>query len=381
MVTPSDNSTLLDRETRPERGCVGRGITSPVNEQVADTGPVDSMGGRIRKRLFDRFVMLRSTAFRIAILFWLLFTACFGAGSYFVYQTLQGRVLQRLEESIVLRFDEMQSIYNKEGIEAIIRIGESRNQSPMDSSIGFHLSSPEGERIAGNVPVCPTLMGWDVLQGKDLGLEGDESYYRFYAGDIGGNILSLGRSLDDLVDLRKIALSSLMWTTLVATLLAFLAAGYFARRTHIRVAGVSRALDGVGQGNLNARLPVGCAGDDIDRLSTKINTSLERLEHTVNGMRQVSTDIAHDLKTPLNRLYITIDEAAAKVVRGYVWEMIWTELWMRHRPSTVPSKRCCVLHKSKRGLADHSSNTLICQPCWKQLPKCTGRWWTNRASN
>ncbi len=316
MAIPSDNATFLIKVIRPGRCCVGRGTTSPEDEQVADTVPVDTAGGRVRRRLFDRFGRLRSTAFRIAILFWLLFTACFSAGAYFVYETLQGRLLDRIDETIVQRFDETQAIYDTEGIEAIIRIGESRGQSPMSSSMGFHLSTPDGERIAGNVPVCLTKMGWETLQGKDLGLENDGSYYRFFTARIGGNVLSLGRSLDDLVDLRKIALSSLLWTTFIATLLAFLAAGYFVRRTNIRVASISRALDGVGQGNLSARLPVGCADDDIDRLSTKINTSLERLEHTVNGMRQVSTDIAHDLKTPLNRLYITIDEAASKSRQG-----------------------------------------------------------------
>lgn len=316
MATPSDNLSFFDKVTHPGRCCVGRGITSPEDEQIASTVTVDTRGGRVRKRLFDRVGILRSTAFRIAILFWLLFTACFSAGSWFVYQTLQGRVLQRLDESILQRFDEAQTIFNQGGIEAIVRIAESRGQSPMASSMGFHLSTPEGERIAGNVPVCLTEIGWDYLQGTDLGLDGDESYYRFYTARIGGNVLSLGRNLDDLVELRKIALSSLLWTTLIATLLAFLAAGIFVRRTHKRVAGISRALDGVGQGNLHSRLPVSCAGDDVDRLSMKINSSLARLEHTVNGMRQVSTDIAHDLKTPLNRLYITIDEAAAKSRQG-----------------------------------------------------------------
>jgi signal transduction histidine kinase len=116
--------------------------------------------------------------------------------------------------------------------------------------------------------------------------------------------------------LRKIAWSSLVWTTLVSAVLAFLAAALFARHTHKRVAGFSHALDGVASGNLSSRLPVSCAGDDIDGLSVRINCSLDRLEHTVNGMRQVSTDIAHDLKTPLNRLYITIEEAAARSRAG-----------------------------------------------------------------
>ncbi len=73
MAIPSDNATFLDKMTRRGRCCVGRGIASPEEGQIADTVPIDTAGGRVRRRLFGRFDMLRSTAFRIAILFWLLF--------------------------------------------------------------------------------------------------------------------------------------------------------------------------------------------------------------------------------------------------------------------------------------------------------------------
>jgi signal transduction histidine kinase len=283
-----------------------------TNEEAA----ADALIERVRKRLFNRFDLLRSTPFRIGMLFWLLFTACFGIASFVVYETLQTRALDRIDRSITERFARLQDDFTIDGIEAVVEVVEARSSSPMTSRMGYHLSTLEGQRIAGNVPICPTAAGWHILLGEDLGLDSDESVYRFFTGRVGNNVLSLGKSLDDLVELREIALSSLIWTTLASTILAFLAASWFARRTHRRVSGISHALDGVAQGNLHARLPVTCADDDIDRLSIKINNSLNRLEHTVNGMRQVSTDIAHDLKTPLNHLYITIEEAATRSRSG-----------------------------------------------------------------
>lgn len=297
--------------------CPGRGITCPEDEECRSLEPpVDSVKARLRGRLFRRFGLLRSISFRMGFLFWLLFTLCFGGGSWMVYVTLQDRVLDRIDESIEMRFSEMEEVYGTIGIEAVIKMANARSDLPMVSSMGFFLSNPDGERVAGNLPVCLTAQGWEVLAAEDLGLEGDHSQYRFYSGFIGGYKLSMGKSLDDLVQLRKITLSCLLWTSLISTLLAFVVGGYFARSTHKRVAGISRSLDLVGKGNLGARLPVSCAGDDVDQLSEKINSSLERLEHTVNGMRQVSTDIAHDLKTPLNRLYIGLEEAAAKSRSG-----------------------------------------------------------------
>ncbi len=297
--------------------CPGRGITSPEDdESTMGVAPPDTLRARLRSRLFQRFGLLRSIAFRMGFLFWLLFTLCFGGGSYMVYVTLQDRVLDRIDESIEGRFDEMQDVFETLGIDAVVKMADARSDLPMVSSMGFYLSNPEGERVAGNLPLCLANNGWEVLSGLNLGLEGDDSQYRFYTGEIGGYKLSMGRSLDDLVELRKITLSCLLWTSLLSTLLAFVVGGYFARSTHKRVSGISASLDVVGKGNLSARLPVSCAGDDVDRLSEKINDSLERLEHTVNGMRQVSTDIAHDLKTPLNRLYIGLEEAADKSRSG-----------------------------------------------------------------
>jgi signal transduction histidine kinase len=126
----------------------------------------------------------------------------------------------------------------------------------------------------------------------------------------------MGRSLLDVIELRKTALYCLVWTSIFSVFLGLIAAWFFARRVHKRVQSLSNALSGVAAGNLNARLPVTCAYDDIDDIAVKVNDTLDRLKQTVDGMRQVSTDIAHDLKTPLNRLFISLDDAARKSRRG-----------------------------------------------------------------
>lgn len=296
--------------------CVGRGKTSPDQDEEPVAASHDLIGDTMRKHLFNRVSILRSVAFRMGFTFWLLFTVCFGVAEYSFYKALETRAMESIDDSIAERFDQVQDVYYSRGIEAVIDLAEARSSSPMTSSMGFHLSTIDGERVAGNVPICLTEPGWNNLLGEDLGLVGDESLYRFYTNSIGGNILSLGRSLDDLVELRQVALSCLIWTAIISTLLGIVAAWFFARRVHHRVSGISVALDGVAAGNLNARLPVTCARDDIDEFALKINSSLDRLKHTVDGMRQVSTDIAHDLKTPLNRLFITMEDAARKSRSG-----------------------------------------------------------------
>lgn len=318
MAINPDHSTPMTPPRRMSASvdCVGRGLTTPcIEEPVSNESNEQGLRQVLKTALYARFLLLRSSAFRIGIMFWLMFTACFGIAEYIFYETLQDRILNRVDETIAERFEAVSEVYDIGGLESVIKLAEARGQSPMASTMGFHLSTPNGERIAGNVPICITEMGWDDLTGEDLGLE-DQGSYRFYTGKVGGNILSLGKSLEDLVELRRIAFICLVWTLVVSTLLALLGAVFCVLRTHKRIDGISTALNGVAAGNLNARLPVSCGYDDIDQLSIKINSSLERLKQTVDGMRQVSTDIAHDLKTPLNRLYITIEDAATKSRAG-----------------------------------------------------------------
>jgi signal transduction histidine kinase len=94
------------------------------------------------------------------------------------------------------------------------------------------------------------------------------------------------------------------------------AGALIAGRAERRFQAVRETMDKVAHGDLAARIPLHGKGDDIALLSQDINLALGRLQSNVEGMRQVSTDIAHDLKTPLNRLGISLEEARRKLVRG-----------------------------------------------------------------
>ena len=281
---------------------------SAVGRQSSDFG---STYGPIRMHLYQRFPFLRHTAFRIGLVFWLLFTVCFSTTAYVFYQTLESRLVQQIDDSISERYAYILQIYEDQGLIDLSDIAKWREITPMDPSIGFHFSDANGARVAGNIPHVDGQLGWHVQSGADLGLVTAFTQYRFFTGEVDGYRLSVGKSLKEINDIGVIALHCLMATTAISVLLATGIACLFARRVHTRVADLSRALDRVAAGDLNARLPVTVAGDDIDVFAVKINASLHRLKNSVDGMRQVSSDIAHDLKTPLNRLFISIEEAAS----------------------------------------------------------------------
>lgn len=315
----------------PRRGCVGRGLTSPEPCASAGRGAAygtDGAHGRdegsaggvaletLRTAWQGRASLSRSFAFRIALTFWFLFMTCFGLAGVFFYQTLQERVLERTEAVIVEKVNGIRAVYRTEGIDAVIRIARRRDAMPMQTSMGLHLSKG-GQRIAGNVPLLPAEKGWDTLPGDVLGLDGDTERYRFLTTTLGEHDLSVGHSLRSLRELRAVSLPRMLWAMGVATLLAFVAATWIARRMQRRMGVLRGAIDRVAAGDLDARIPLSGRCDDVDAMSEAVNAALERLSRSVEGMRQVSTDIAHDLKTPLNRLWIQIDEAVAKSRAGH----------------------------------------------------------------
>ena len=86
---------------------------------------------------------------------------------------------------------------------------------------------------------------------------------------------------------------------------------FVARRVLRRIDAMTGTTQRIMAGDLSGRLPVGRSGDELDRLAENLNAMLERIEALMMGLKEVSDNIAHDLKTPLTRLRNRAEEALA----------------------------------------------------------------------
>ncbi len=259
--------------------------------------------------------LLNSLPFRLALAFTALYLLCFSVGAALYYKNVQDNIIQTIDRSLVEKQNAIRSIHEEFGIDGVVKLIEAQSDNPMDLSLGYHLATPTGERLAGNVPSCTTELGWLDIPGSELGIESDENY-RFLTVSLDDHFLSLGRSARELSDMRKHSLRSFIWTFVATTILALIGGSILASRSHSRVRSIVSSMDSVANGNLNARLPISDRADDIDNLSANMNDALSLLQQQISGMKQVSANIAHDLKTPLNRLYIKIEEASAQAEAG-----------------------------------------------------------------
>ena len=123
--------------------------------------------------------------------------------------------------------------------------------------------------------------------------------------------LLVGRDLEERRRLFGIVAHAAQWSLLVVIVLGIGGGIFVARRVLQRIDAMTGTTQRIMAGDLSGRLPVGRSGDELDRLAENLNAMLERIEALMTGLKEVSDNIAHDLKTPLTRLRNRAEEALA----------------------------------------------------------------------
>jgi signal transduction histidine kinase len=172
--------------------------------------------------------------------------------------------------------------------------------------------------IAGNVgALMPGVMassGWIETAYRRLD-ERDNATHRalVHVSQLSGGFrLLIGRDLEERRRLFGIVAHAAQWSLLVVIVLGIGGGIFVARRVLRRIDAMTGTTRRIMAGDLSGRLPVGRSGDELDRLAENLNAMLERIEALMMGLKEVSDNIAHDLKTPLTRLRNRAEEALAK---------------------------------------------------------------------
>lgn len=254
--------------------------------------------------------LLRRTPFRIALTFTVLVLAAFVVSGAVVYRIMDAELSDRVDEGLKQTFSVVSEAFGDDDLEDLIAAVDSQVANSDDGQRLFSLNAPDRRRLAGNFDGSNLLDGFSQADGRRLGL--DDADYRLFQGKVGPYTLAVGLSRQDADELNAVVLGGFAWATLIVTLLAVSLGALLAARVDRRLDAIAAAMADISRGKLDARIPLLGNGDDIDDVSLEVNKALDRLSSLVESMRQVSSDIAHDLKTPLNRLQISLLGAAEK---------------------------------------------------------------------
>ncbi|MBN9071526.1 MAG: HAMP domain-containing histidine kinase [Rhizobiales bacterium] len=269
--------------------------------------------------------ILRTTAARLSALYLILFAIC-AIVLVFYMTSLSARMLAaQTMETINEEVANLGGAYQRGGLQRLVRVIGQRARQPGANL--YLIADANGRILAGNVeslqPGVLETEGWTTVPFtyERYGEGGDDPAQPSVdlpesrvdprtAHDAIALVLRLpnqmimlvGRDLGEPQRLRSVVQRSLMIALGMMGLGAALIWMLVGRRALIRIDNVSEASRRIMGGDLNGRLPVTGAGDEFDRLSANLNTMLARIASLNEGLRQVSDNIAHDLKTPLTRL-------------------------------------------------------------------------------
>ncbi|MGJ0509845.1 MAG: sensor histidine kinase [Methylocystis sp.] len=249
--------------------------------------------------------LFRTTAFKLSLAYLILFSI--GAG--LVLTRVGARVKEVLDEQIEQTVDaEIRALseqYAQGGLHQLTNALERRVRAPGGSL--YLLSTHSGDFIVGNIEQPTTgPVGGDKLTEMPYQRRGEPgvlhpALMRLFLIP-GGFRLLIGHDIEDhevLRDILRRALGvSLFWLALVGALGGLFVAHRMLERVDVMSASARRIM----AGDLHERLAVSGAGDELDRLAENFNAMLERISELMQGLREVSDNIAHDLKTPLTRL-------------------------------------------------------------------------------
>jgi len=174
----------------------------------------------------------------------------------------------------------------------------------------YQLVAPDGHALAGNLQDLPDALPLDQMADFDVIRAGRASHSRLLVHRLAdGGLLVVGRDLDDLLRIETLVLQSLSIGGMAAGLLALGGALLFRRMIERRLAAIRRTAAKIGAGDMNWRVPMGKNDDEFSRLSHDINIMLDRIQTLMDGVRDVSNAIAHDMRTPLARIRAKLDQA------------------------------------------------------------------------
>jgi signal transduction histidine kinase len=175
----------------------------------------------------------------------------------------------------------------------------------------------DGHRITGNIESLPGGLTFDVpanavvarLDGRRRELQ----KVRIAAHSLpDGQVLVVGRNIDEIVEIAEIVLRALALGLLPALVLAVAVGIALSLRARNRLSEVNRRIQRIVTGDLRERLPTGKGNDPFDQLAVSVNRMLGDIEALIHEIAGVGNDIAHDLRTPLTRVRMRLERGRAR---------------------------------------------------------------------
>jgi signal transduction histidine kinase len=253
---------------------------------------------------------LRTTAFRLALLYAGVFSLSVILLFGFIYWTTSVLVDLQRQQAIIADINDLRDEFSALGLPGLLDSVADRSRPDRVGNGVYLLVDPRFQRIVGNLsawPRSPSARGrWlsFPVEARPFGeSQGEQSAAEALEVPLpGGYHLLVGQNMGPQRRMQRAIIEALVWS-LAAMVCLGLAGGLLLSRNMIRrIELINRSAERIMRGEVKHRIPVSQANDEFDRLSENLNRMLEEIERLVGGIRAVTDNIAHDLRSPLTRL-------------------------------------------------------------------------------
>lgn len=257
---------------------------------------------------------LRSASFRLASAYVLLFSVSVGVLAALTYFLVVSRLDAEFRNHIAGEAQTLSAEFRGGGAKQLLHAIGERQRNRLVGGLDYTLLDPAGRRLSGTLQPTGCRIGWFTVYGPPDGDEPNGELEQLAA--LGtklpqGYCLMVGDDLGKVRGFGSLVLRTFGWVMLVSLTFAVAGGLLLSSRFLKRIDSINRTAEAIIEGDIRQRIPRRGAPDDLDRLAGTLNRMLDRSADLMESLRHVTSDIAHDLRTPLGRLRNQLEDARA----------------------------------------------------------------------
>ncbi|TNE57643.1 MAG: HAMP domain-containing histidine kinase [Alphaproteobacteria bacterium] len=238
-----------------------------------------------------------------------------------IYWSTAGFMARQTDETLNAEITGLAEQYRQRQINGLLPIVANRSER-RDGSI-YIVMTPTGRRLAGNLSSWPAtsevepgaLFDFKYDAVTPEGTQTHNARGRFFVLE-GGFLLLVGRDVQERLETQNRIISSLYWGLGLTIVIGLIGAIVISRNMVARIDAFNRTSRDIMGGDLSRRVPLSGTGDEMDQLGQNLNAMLDKIERLMVGMREVTDNIAHDLRSPLNRIRSRVEVTLMKENEG-----------------------------------------------------------------
>jgi signal transduction histidine kinase len=258
---------------------------------------------------------LASTTFRQALIAIGVFGMIASAILSYVYLSTSSYVRSRSDRAIMTEYLNLQDAYTRSGRNGLIALIQQRIADKGFADNVYILVDPSSAVLGGNLKAWPSTVttagGWTEFRASEaLPDATNRPLLRAMSGTFpGGDRLLVGMDISDLDSFTDQIKTAVISCVALIFVVAAVASILVTRRTVGRIESINATSRAIMLSGLDKRIPLRGSNDEWDRVAENLNLMLDRIETLMGEVRQVSDNVAHDLRTPLTRMRGRLEKA------------------------------------------------------------------------